>query len=91
MPLTPDQIKRIRNRELGWESDWGQLYMELQARLDRIVPRLDIDWPGCPQVEMEEFIAKMMADYERRAYNGTLLVLYDGAQGTDVVQFLASK
>ena len=94
MPLSSEQIARIRDRLPGWEEDWGELCVLLLGAdgesgiLYRAARSLHVGWPSA--VECDDFVAERLLDYQNRAVRGTLLLSYDLERGCDVVSFLTT-
>lgn len=88
MPVTPKQIETIRARSEDWRKAWWELYAELADVLERRLPDIGIGWADAAQPEL--FAARMLDLYARRAEDGTLLVGFNGSDGTDAIAYLAA-
>lgn len=85
------EIEILRHRREGWERLWGKLYGMFGERLDRLSVKIEktgIGWPDAGT--REEFVARLLADYERRFRLGKLLENYVGADGDNPVAYLAT-
>lgn len=93
MPLSPEQIARIRGRSPGWEADWALLFEALYRRLEKKKMRgslfcFGVRWRD--RHDIDDFVGHMLAAYGQRAQSGELLVGYRPETGTNVLTFLAS-
>lgn len=78
MPLSPDQISRIRNRDPGWESDWATFEQALGERLDGIVDGLPYVF-GQDGRRRQGFVFRLLRISRRRVKDGSLLASLDSS------------